>query len=126
MGIPRAEVPRQIWVFPGRAVTPVEMCAVDSNFPRASFPPGEFCGERQDYIRRASLIGSPVCTRTVTGSLLFGSPHRLVRGGGGGGLMYATLLLVHGCSLLQPQLMSLSRRPGTRGVSRYDRRQDNE
>ena len=56
------------------------MCVVDSNFPRASFSPGELCAERQDYIRRALLTGSPVCTRTVTGSLLFGSPHRLVRG----------------------------------------------
>ena len=56
------------------------MCAVDLNFPRASFPPGEICAERQDYIRRASLTGSPVCTQTVTGSLLFGSPHRLVQG----------------------------------------------
>ena len=53
---------------------------VDSNFPRASFPPGELCAERQDYIRRASLTGSPVCMGTVTGSLLFGSPRRLVRG----------------------------------------------
>ena len=26
------------------------------------------------------MTGLPVCTRTVTGSLLFGSPHRLVRG----------------------------------------------
>ena len=56
------------------------MCAVDSNFPRMRFPPGELCAERRDYIRLASLTGSPVCTRTVTGSLLFGSPHRFVRG----------------------------------------------
>ena len=56
------------------------MCAVDSKFPRASFPPGEICAERQDYIRRASLTVSPVCTQTMTGSLLFRSPHRLVRG----------------------------------------------
>ena len=66
--------------FPRASCTPVEMCAVDSNFPRATFPSGELCVERQDYIRRASLTGSPVCTRTVTGSLLFRSPNRLVRG----------------------------------------------
>ena len=31
-----------------------------------------------DYIRPAPLAGSSVCARTVTGSLLFGYPHRLV------------------------------------------------
>ena len=46
--------------FPRASCTPVEMCAVDSTFPQASFPPGEICVERQDYIRRASLTGSPV------------------------------------------------------------------
>ena len=61
-------------------IYPEHQTRVDSNFPRASFAPGEICAERQDYIRRASLTGSPVCTQTVTGSLLFGSPHRLVRG----------------------------------------------
>ena len=66
--------------FPRASCTPVEMCVVDSNFPRASFPPGELFAERQDYVRRASLTGSPVCYWTVTGSLLFGSPHRLVQG----------------------------------------------
>ena len=64
--------------FPRVSCSPVEMCAVDSNFPR--FPLGKFCAERLDYIRRASVIGLPVCTRTVTGSLLFGSPQILVRG----------------------------------------------
>ena len=66
--------------FPRVSCSPIEMCAVELNFPRASFPPGELCTERWDYIRLASLTGSPVCTRTVTGSLLLGSPHRLVRG----------------------------------------------
>ena len=61
--------------FPRASCTTVEMCAVDSKFPRASFPPGEICAERQDYVRRASLTGSPVCTQTVTGSLLFGYPR---------------------------------------------------
>ena len=63
--------------FPRASCTPVEMCVVDLNFPQASFPPGELSAERQYYIRRASLTGSPVCTWTVTGSLLFRSPHRL-------------------------------------------------
>ena len=66
--------------FPRACCTPVEMCEVDSNLPWASFPPGELCTEGWDYIRLASLTGSPVCMRTVTGSLLFGSPPRLVRG----------------------------------------------
>ena len=69
-----------VLIFPRASCTPVEMCAVYSNLPRASFLPGELCAERQDYIRRASLTGLPVCSRTVTGSLLFGSPHRRVRG----------------------------------------------
>ena len=56
------------------------MCAAELDFPRASFPPGESCAEELDYIRLASLAGSPVCTWTVTGSLLFGSPHIRVRG----------------------------------------------
>ena len=66
--------------FPRVRCSPVEMCAVDSNFPRSSFPPGKLCAEQLDYIKRASRTGLPVFTRTVTGSLLFGSPHKLVRG----------------------------------------------
>ena len=66
--------------FPRVSCSPVEMCAVDSNFPRSSFPPGKFCAERLYYIRWASVTGLPVCTRTVTGSLLFGSPQILVWG----------------------------------------------
>ena len=74
--------------FPRASCTPVEMCTVDSNVPRARFPPGELCAERRDYIRLASLTGSPVCTRTATGSLLFGSPHRLVRGSSCSALLF--------------------------------------
>ena len=37
MGIPQAKVPGQIWVFPRASCTPVEICAVDLNFPQASF-----------------------------------------------------------------------------------------
>ena len=55
-----------------------ESCAVGLDFPRANFPPGESCVEDWDYIRPAWLAGSSVCARTVTGSLLFGSPHRLL------------------------------------------------
>ena len=52
---------------------------VELDFRQASFPPGESGVEKCDYIRLAPLAGSSVCARTVTGSLLFGSPHRLVR-----------------------------------------------
>ena len=65
--------------FPRNSSTPGERCTVELDFPRASFPPGESCAEDRNYIRLAWLAGSPVCTWTVTGSLLFGSPHRLVR-----------------------------------------------
>ena len=61
--------------FPRVSCSPVEMCAIYSNFPWSSFPP-----ELVDYIKLASRTGLPVCTRTVTGSLFFGSPHKLVRG----------------------------------------------
>ena len=44
-----------------------------------SFPPGESCAEERAYIRPALLTGSRVYAWMVTGSLLFGSPHRLVR-----------------------------------------------
>ena len=66
--------------FPRASCTPGEMCTAGLDFPRASFPPGESCAEELDYIRLASLTGSPVCAWTVTGSPLFGSPHRRVRG----------------------------------------------
>ena len=46
----------------------------------SDFPPDGFSAGREcDYIRLAPLARSSVCTRTVTGSLLFGSPHILVR-----------------------------------------------
>ena len=65
--------------FPRVSCSPVEIGAVDSKFPRSSFPLGELCAEQLDYIRRASRTGLPVCMWTVTGSLLFRSPHKLVR-----------------------------------------------
>ena len=65
--------------FPRKSSTPGEMCAAELDFLRASFPPGESCAEEWAYIRPALSAGSPVCAWTVTGSLLFGSPHRLVR-----------------------------------------------
>ena len=64
-------------VVPRMSSTPGEMCAVELDFPRANFSPGESCVEGLDYIRPT---GSPVCALTVTGSLLFGSPHRRVWG----------------------------------------------
>ena len=59
--------------------SPSECGAVELDFRRVSCPPGESGAEECDYIRPAPLAGSSVCARTVTGSLLFGSPHRLVR-----------------------------------------------
>ena len=52
----------------------------DLIFRRMSFPPGELSAGRDgDYIWLALLAGLSVRTRSVTGSLLFGSPHRLGR-----------------------------------------------
>ena len=62
------------------AFSPGEMCAFELDFLRVSFPAGESCAEERDYIKSTWLAGSPVCAWTVTGSLLFGSPHRCVRG----------------------------------------------
>ena len=42
--------------------------------------PGEMCAEDSDYIRPDSVVESPVYVWSVTGSLLFGSPLRCVRG----------------------------------------------
>ena len=42
--------------------------------------PGERCVEDSDYIRPDSVVESPVYAWSVTGSLLFGSPLRRVRG----------------------------------------------
>ena len=59
---------------------PDDCDAVELDFRRTSFPSDEFSAGREcDYIRLAPLARSSVCARTVTGSLLFGSPHRLVR-----------------------------------------------
>ena len=58
---------------------PSECGAVKLDFRRASGPPGESGVEECDYITPAPLTEWSVCARTVTGSLLFGSPHRLVR-----------------------------------------------
>ena len=54
-----------------------ECGAVELDFRRASFLPDESGTEECDYIRPARFAGSSVCARMVTGSLLFGSPHRL-------------------------------------------------
>ena len=65
---------RTVWGFSYIDFTPGECGAVELKFRWASFPPGENGAEECDYIRPAPLAGSSVCTRTVTGSLLFGSP----------------------------------------------------
>ena len=70
---------RTAWGFSNFDFTQGECGVVELDFRRASFPPGENGAEECDYIRPAPLAGSSVCARTVTGSLLFGSPHRLVR-----------------------------------------------
>ena len=75
--------------FPRASHTPGEKCAAELDFPRASLTPGENCEEDLGYIRPALLAESPVYAWTVTGSLIFGSPPRLVRGG------YRSTLLCH-------------------------------
>ena len=70
---------RTVWVFSNIDFTPGECGVVELDFRRASFPPGKNGAEECDYIRPAPLAGSSVCAPTVTGSLLFGSPHRLVQ-----------------------------------------------
>ena len=66
--------------FPQASHTPGEKCAAELDFPRASLTLGECCAEELGYIRPALLAEAPVYAWTVTGSLLFGSPHRRVRG----------------------------------------------
>ena len=47
------------------------MCAVDSNFPRSSFPPDELCAERQDCIRPGLWNDFMIDAAPVTGSLIY-------------------------------------------------------
>ena len=72
-----------VWGFPQIDSAAVGCGTVeldDLTFRWRSFPPDEFsAGRKRDYIWLAPLAGSSVCARTVTGSLLFGSSHRLVR-----------------------------------------------
>ena len=68
-----------MWGFSQMDSAPGECGAVELDFRRASFPPGENGVEECDYIRPVPLAGLSVCARTVTGSLLFGSPHRLAQ-----------------------------------------------
>ena len=70
---------RTVWGFSSIDFTPGEYGAVELDFRRARFPLGENGAEECDYIRPAPFSGPSVCARTVTGSLLLGSPHRLVR-----------------------------------------------
>ena len=70
---------RTVWGLSQIDSAPGECGAVERDFRWASFLPGENGVEECDYIWLPPLAGSSVCARTVTGSLLFGSPHRLVR-----------------------------------------------
>ena len=73
---------RTVWGFPQIDSTAVGCGAVeldDLNFRRTSFPPDEFSpGREGDYIWLVPLASSSVRARSVTGSLLVGSSHRLV------------------------------------------------
>ena len=71
---------RTVRSFPQIDSTADDCGVAELDFRRTSFPPDEFSAGREcDYIWLAPLAGSSVCARTVTGSRLFGSPHRLVR-----------------------------------------------
>ena len=74
--------------FPRASCTPGEICAAELDFPLARFPPGESCAEGLDYISLPSQTGSSVCAWTVTGSLLFRSPHRRVWGSSCSALLF--------------------------------------
>ena len=60
--------------------SPGEKCAAEPGFPRASHTPGERCTKEPGYIRPVLVAGPPVYAWVVTGSLLFGSSPRRVRG----------------------------------------------
>ena len=74
---------RTVWGFPQIDSAVVDCGAVeldDLNFRWTSFPPDEYSAGREgDYIWLAPLVGLSVRARSVTESLPFGSPHRLVR-----------------------------------------------
>ena len=73
---------RTVWGFPQIDSAAVDCGAVELDdliFRRMSFPPDDLStGRDGDYIWLALLTGLSVRTRSVTGSLRFGSPHRLV------------------------------------------------
>ena len=73
---------RTVWGFPQIDSTTVDCCTVELDdliFRRTSFPLDKLSAGRDgDYIWLALLAGLSVRTRSVTGSLCFGSPHRLV------------------------------------------------
>ena len=72
---------RTVWGFPQIDSAAVDCGAVELDdliFRRTSFPPDEFSAGRDgDYIWLAPLAGLSVRTRSVTGSLPFGSPTDL-------------------------------------------------
>ena len=73
---------RTVWGFPQIDSAAVDYGAVELDdliFRRTSFPPDELSAGRDgDYIWLALLTGLAVHTRSVTGSLRFGYPYRLV------------------------------------------------
>ena len=75
--MPRVSVPRTS-SNPGE-IGAVELgCSTVLGFSQVDSAQSECGAEECVYIRPAPLAGLSVCARTVTGSLLFGSPHRLV------------------------------------------------
>ena len=61
-------------------LVPIEHSVLEKPLDGGPLVPGESCADTQDYIKPTWLAGSPVCAWTVTGSLLFGSPHRRIQG----------------------------------------------
>ena len=68
-----------VWGFPHMDSAAADCGAVDLIFHRTSFPPDELsAGPDEDYIGLIVWTGPSLRTRPVTGSLLFGHPHRLI------------------------------------------------
>ena len=70
-----------VWGFPLIDSAAADCGAVDLIFRRTSFLPDDLsAGRDRDYIGRDLWTGLSVCNRSVTGSLTFGSSHRLGQG----------------------------------------------
>ena len=69
-----------VWGFPHIDSAVADCGAVDLIFRRTNFPLDDLsAGRDRDYIWRDLWTGQSVCNRSVTGSLTFGSSHRLER-----------------------------------------------